>query len=86
MGPGGSSTLGSSVGASQGSCGGAAKIASSLSGGSSALDSSVGASQGSGGDPSSFCTESASWVGCGAIGGSEDDDEGSFGGERVRWG
>ena len=84
--PGGSSTFGSSAGALQGSCGGAAKMAFSLSGGSSALGSSAGASQGSGGDPSALCTESASWVGCGAMGDREDDDEGSFGGDSVRRG
>ena len=74
MDPGGSSWFGSSMGASQGSCGGIAKMASlgaGPAGGSSALGSSTGALQGSGG---------------GAMGGSEDDEEGSFGGDGARHG
>ena len=68
LGPGGSSAVGSSVGASRGSCGGLA-----FSGGSSALGSSMGASWGPCEDPTALCTtESASWAGGGkAKGGGE---------------
>ena len=70
--PSGSSRFDSSVGALQGSCGGIAKMASlgvGPTGGSSALGSSTGALPGSGGR---------------AMGGSEDDEEGSLGGDGAR--
>ena len=67
MGPGGSSAVGSSEGASRGSCGG-----SWSSGGSSALGSSVGASWGSGEDATTlFTSTGASW----ACGGKAKDGE-----------
>ena len=66
MGPDGSSTLCSSVGASLGPCGIGASRAMSHSGGSSALGSSVGTSRGSCGTPFSSCAKVA--VSCEGVG------------------